>query len=168
MVVLFFPLTVLLVPIIDGTFVVMKRLKYRRPVYAKDRWHLHDRLGNIGFSQRRSVIYLYGWTLALAALSLALRFVPYSDHHGHFKLGWTLVLIGFGLLAARGAPVVDRLGAAGGGREPLPRLRARDPQVLALPRPAGRQSAGGRAGVRERRAGSPPFTTPAAWHRFAP
>src|SRR3954451_21892890 len=49
---LFFPLTVLLVPIIDGTFVVMKRLKYRRPVYAKDRWHLHDRLGNIGFSQR--------------------------------------------------------------------------------------------------------------------
>ena len=37
--------------------------------------------------------------LALAALSLALRFVPYSDHHGHFNLGWTLVLIGFGLLA---------------------------------------------------------------------
>ena len=96
---LFFPLTVLLVPILDGTFVVMKRLKYRRPVYAKDRWHLHDRLGNIGFSQRRSVVYLYGWTLSLAALSLALRFVPYSDHHGHFHTGWTLVLIAFGLLA---------------------------------------------------------------------
>src|SRR3954447_18839700 len=96
---LFFPLTVLAVPIIDGAFVVMKRIKYRRPVYAKDHWHLHDRLGNIGFSQRRSVIYLYGWTLALAALALALPFLPYSDHHGHFTLGWTLVLIGFGLLA---------------------------------------------------------------------
>jgi UDP-GlcNAc:undecaprenyl-phosphate GlcNAc-1-phosphate transferase len=96
---LFFPLTVLAVPIIDGAFVVMKRIKYRRPVYEADRWHLHHRLANIGFSQRRTVLYLYGWTLALAALSLALRFVPYSDDHGHFHLGWTLVLAAFGVFA---------------------------------------------------------------------
>jgi UDP-GlcNAc:undecaprenyl-phosphate GlcNAc-1-phosphate transferase len=96
---LFFPLTVLLVPIIDGAFVIMKRIKYRRPVYEADRWHLHHRLANIGFSQRRTVLYLYGWTLALAVLALALRFVPYSDHHGHFHAGWTLVLVAFGLLA---------------------------------------------------------------------
>jgi UDP-GlcNAc:undecaprenyl-phosphate/decaprenyl-phosphate GlcNAc-1-phosphate transferase len=96
---LFFPLAVLAVPIIDGAFVVMKRLKYRRPVYEADRWHLHHRLANIGFSQRRTVLYLYGWTLALAVLALALRFVPYSDHHGHFRTGWTLVLVAFGLLA---------------------------------------------------------------------
>jgi UDP-GlcNAc:undecaprenyl-phosphate GlcNAc-1-phosphate transferase len=96
---LFFPLTVLAVPILDGAFVVMKRIKYRRPVYEADRWHLHHRLANIGFSQRRTVLYLYGWTLALAALALALRFVPYSDDHGHFSAGWTIVLGCFGLLA---------------------------------------------------------------------
>jgi UDP-GlcNAc:undecaprenyl-phosphate GlcNAc-1-phosphate transferase len=96
---LFFPLTVLTVPILDGAFVIAKRIKYRRPVYEADRWHLHHRLANIGFSQRRTVLYLYAWTLALAALSLALRFVPYSDHHGHFRTGWTVVLVGFGLLA---------------------------------------------------------------------
>jgi UDP-GlcNAc:undecaprenyl-phosphate/decaprenyl-phosphate GlcNAc-1-phosphate transferase len=96
---LFFPLTVLAVPIIDGAFVIMKRVKYRRPVYEADRWHLHHRLANIGFSQRRTVVYLYGWTLALAALALALRFVPYSDHHGHFHAGWTIVLAGFGVMA---------------------------------------------------------------------
>jgi UDP-GlcNAc:undecaprenyl-phosphate GlcNAc-1-phosphate transferase len=96
---LFFPLTVLAVPIIDGAFVVMKRIKYRRPVYEADRWHLHHRLANIGFSQRRTVLYLYGWTLALAALALALRFVPYSDDHGHFNVGWTIVLAAFGVLA---------------------------------------------------------------------
>jgi UDP-GlcNAc:undecaprenyl-phosphate GlcNAc-1-phosphate transferase len=28
-----------------------------------------------------------------------LRFVPYSDDHGHFNLGWTIVMLGFGLLA---------------------------------------------------------------------
>jgi UDP-GlcNAc:undecaprenyl-phosphate GlcNAc-1-phosphate transferase len=96
---LFFPLAVLAVPIIDGAFVVMKRIKYRRPVYEADRWHLHHRMANIGFSQRRTVLYLYGWTLALAALGLALRFVPYSDNHGHFHAGWTILLAAFGLLA---------------------------------------------------------------------
>jgi UDP-GlcNAc:undecaprenyl-phosphate GlcNAc-1-phosphate transferase len=97
---LFFPLAVLAVPIVDGAFVILKRLKYRRRIYEADRWHLHHRLANVGFSQRRIVVYLYGWTLALAGLALALRFVPYSDDHGHFHLGWTLVLIAFGLIAA--------------------------------------------------------------------
>jgi len=94
-----FPLAVLTVPIFDGAFVVAKRIKYRRPIYEADRSHLHHRFANIGFSQRRTVLYLYGWTLALAALALALRFVPYSDDHGHFNLGWTLVMVAFGLLA---------------------------------------------------------------------
>jgi UDP-GlcNAc:undecaprenyl-phosphate GlcNAc-1-phosphate transferase len=97
---LFFPLAVLAVPILDGAFVILKRLKYRRRIYEADRWHLHHRLANIGFSQRRTVLYLYGWTLALAGLALALRFVPYSDNHGHFHLGWTLVMVAFGLVAA--------------------------------------------------------------------
>ena len=96
---LFFPLVILAVPALDATFVVAKRIKYRRPVYSADRWHLHHRLGNVGFSQRRTVLYLYGWTLSLAALALALRFVPYSDRHGHFHTGWTLVMIGFGVVA---------------------------------------------------------------------
>jgi UDP-GlcNAc:undecaprenyl-phosphate GlcNAc-1-phosphate transferase len=95
----FFPLTVLAVPILDGAFVVMKRLKYRRPVYEADRWHLHHRLATIGFSQRRTVMYLYGWTLALALMALALRFVPYSDGHGHLHAGWTAVLGAFGVFA---------------------------------------------------------------------
>lgn len=96
---LFFPLTVLMVPILDSAFVIAKRIKYRRPIYSADSEHMHHRLARIGFSQRRTVLYLYGWTLVLAALSLALRFVPYSDGHGHFNFGWSLVLAGFGLLA---------------------------------------------------------------------
>jgi UDP-GlcNAc:undecaprenyl-phosphate GlcNAc-1-phosphate transferase len=96
---LVFPLVILAVPILDTGFVVAKRIKYRRPVYAADRWHFHHRFANIGFSQRRTVAYLYGWTLALAALALALRFVPYSDDHGTFHTGWTLVMVSFGLLA---------------------------------------------------------------------
>ena len=49
-VVLFLPLLVLAVPIIDTSFVVAKRMKHGVPVYAADRSHLHHRFVNIGFS----------------------------------------------------------------------------------------------------------------------
>ncbi|MHB8491825.1 MAG: hypothetical protein ACYDA6_06395, partial [Solirubrobacteraceae bacterium] len=78
------------------TFVVLKRLKYRRPVYESDSEHFHHRMARIGFSKRRTIAYLYAWTVMLAGLALALRFIPYSDHHGHFNTGWTLVLAGIG------------------------------------------------------------------------
>jgi UDP-GlcNAc:undecaprenyl-phosphate GlcNAc-1-phosphate transferase len=96
---LFLPLIVLTVPILDTGFVVAKRLKYRRPIYRADRWHFHHRMANIGFSQRRTLAYLYGWTLVMAALALALRFVPYSDDHGNFDVLWSAVMVVFGLVA---------------------------------------------------------------------
>jgi UDP-GlcNAc:undecaprenyl-phosphate GlcNAc-1-phosphate transferase len=94
---LFFPLIVLAVPILDGGFVIAKRLRYGRPVYRADRSHFHHRMANIGFSQRRTLLYLYGWALVLAGLALALRFVPYSDNHGHFNAPWTAVIVACGV-----------------------------------------------------------------------
>ena len=93
------PLIVLAVPFLDTTFVVLKRLKYRRPVYQADREHFHHRMDRIGFSARRTVIYLYAWTLMLAGLALALRFVPYSDNGGRLHAGWSAVMAALGLVA---------------------------------------------------------------------
>jgi UDP-GlcNAc:undecaprenyl-phosphate GlcNAc-1-phosphate transferase len=127
---LFLPLIVLAVPILDTGFVVAKRLKYRRPIYRADRWHFHHRMTNIGFSQRRTLAYLYGWTLVMAALALALRFVPYSDDHGHFEALWTAVMAAFGLLAlAASIYLVDVL-------EILKLRRARLRQVTGIRRRA--------------------------------
>jgi len=80
---------------------VLKRLKYHRPVYEADAWHFHHRLVAIGFSQRRTVLYLYAWTLLLAGFALALRFIPYTHYVGNEKQiqwGWMLVLIGVALI----------------------------------------------------------------------
>jgi UDP-GlcNAc:undecaprenyl-phosphate GlcNAc-1-phosphate transferase len=96
---LFFPLVILAVPAADATFVVAKRIKHRRPVYSADRWHFHHRFANIGFSQRRTVLYLYAWTVSLAALALALRFIPYSRDDGTLNAGWAALLAAFGLIA---------------------------------------------------------------------
>jgi UDP-GlcNAc:undecaprenyl-phosphate GlcNAc-1-phosphate transferase len=92
------PLILLAVPFLDTTFVVLKRLKYRQPIYRSDSEHFHHRMARIGFSSRRTIAYLYAWTLMLAGLALALRFIPYSNHKGHLYTGWTLVLVGLGLV----------------------------------------------------------------------
>jgi UDP-GlcNAc:undecaprenyl-phosphate/decaprenyl-phosphate GlcNAc-1-phosphate transferase len=96
---LFFPLVVLAIPILDSSFVIAKRLKYRQPIYRGDSWHFHHRMAAIGFSQRRTLAYLYGWALVLAGLALALRFVPYSDDHGNFDPAWTAVIVACGVAA---------------------------------------------------------------------
>jgi UDP-GlcNAc:undecaprenyl-phosphate GlcNAc-1-phosphate transferase len=94
---LVFPLVVLALPILDTSFVILKRLKHRQPIYQADRWHFHHRFAAIGYSQRRSAIHLYIWCTSLSVLALAIRFVP---NHRH---GWdtvTLAVLGcFGLFA---------------------------------------------------------------------
>jgi UDP-GlcNAc:undecaprenyl-phosphate GlcNAc-1-phosphate transferase len=92
------PLAILAVPFLDTSFVVARRLKHRRAPWSADAHHFHHRFARIGFSQRRTVLYLYAWTFALAGLAVALRFVPYSDNHGSFQLGWSLVMVALGLL----------------------------------------------------------------------
>ena len=95
-----FPLVVLAVPFLDTTFVVLKRLKYRRPVYEADANHFHHRFSRIGFSQRRTVVYLYLWTLMLGGLAVSLRFVDYSDPSGRLLLPGALVMAALGLVVA--------------------------------------------------------------------
>jgi UDP-GlcNAc:undecaprenyl-phosphate GlcNAc-1-phosphate transferase len=95
---LFFPLLVLAIPIVDTSFVLAKRLKYRRPLYAADRTHLHHRFANIGFSQRRAALYMYAWCGTLAAAALATRFMP-PRPHGDWQLWPTLGVVAIGLVA---------------------------------------------------------------------
>ncbi len=93
------PLVILAVPFLDTGFVVAKRLKYHRKPWSADANHFHHRMARIGFSQRKTVAYLYAWTALLAGVAVALRFVPYSDHHGHFRWGWMIVMIALLVLA---------------------------------------------------------------------
>jgi len=127
---LVFPLLVLAVPFLDTTFVVLKRLKYGRPVYVADQSHFHHRMNRIGFSQRKTVLYLYAWTMLVASFAIALRFVPYSDGAGHLNLGWSLVLIAFGLVVlAASVYLVYVLEILKFRRLRERRLRRADPQL---------------------------------------
>jgi UDP-GlcNAc:undecaprenyl-phosphate GlcNAc-1-phosphate transferase len=97
-VVLLLPLLVLAVPIIDTSFVVARRLKHSRPIYAADRSHLHHRFLNIGFSQRRAAVTMWLWCASLAGAALATRFVPFREG-GDWHLGETLLVLAIGIFA---------------------------------------------------------------------
>jgi UDP-GlcNAc:undecaprenyl-phosphate GlcNAc-1-phosphate transferase len=86
------PLVVLAVPLLDTSFVVLKRLKYRRPIYKGDSNHFHHRFHRLRWSPRRSVLYLYAWTFIMAGDAIALRFIPYSERSGHLNAAWAALM----------------------------------------------------------------------------
>lgn len=120
------PMLVMAVPIVDTSFVVLKRLKYRRPPWQADANHLHYRFLRIGFSQRRTVAYLHLWAALLTAFALVMRFVP-PHPRGKWDLENSLMVAGCGVVVlAASLWMVYRLEI----------LKARHLQVLGFRRPA--------------------------------
>jgi UDP-GlcNAc:undecaprenyl-phosphate GlcNAc-1-phosphate transferase len=95
---LLLPLLVLAVPVLDTSFVVAKRLRSGQPIYVADSRHLHHRFMRLGFSQRRSVVYLWAWCCTLALAALATRFAP-PHHHGDWSVVNLAIDAAAGLLA---------------------------------------------------------------------
>ena len=95
---LVFPLVVLLVPILDTSFVILKRLKSGRSIASADKSHFHHRLLRVGYTQRQAVGLLYAWSGVLAAFALAIRLFPYRTE-GTWNLWPTIGLTLFGLIA---------------------------------------------------------------------
>jgi UDP-GlcNAc:undecaprenyl-phosphate/decaprenyl-phosphate GlcNAc-1-phosphate transferase len=91
------PLVILVIPFLDTSFVIAKRLKYRRKPWSADANHFHHRMARIGFSERRTVVYLYAWSSLMAGLAVMLRIV--SHHHSH-QAGWIAALIVLGVVCA--------------------------------------------------------------------
>ena len=91
------PLLLLAVPILDTSFVVLKRIKYRRPPWGADQNHFYHRFLRIGFSQRRTAAYLHLWASLLAAWAILVRFVP-PRPRGEWDLGNSLAIAGVGLV----------------------------------------------------------------------
>lgn len=54
------PILILGVPIFDTTFAIFRRLLSGKSIMAADKNHLHHRLLNKGFSQKKTVLILYG------------------------------------------------------------------------------------------------------------
>jgi UDP-GlcNAc:undecaprenyl-phosphate GlcNAc-1-phosphate transferase len=68
------PLLVLGVPFVDLFMIVWRRWRKGVPFYTSGQDHMHhDLVLVVGFSQRKSVLLLYGWCLMLNGLAIAMR-----------------------------------------------------------------------------------------------
>lgn len=70
------PLLIMGVPMFDLSLTILRRIKNHQNIFRPDRGHLHHRLFNIGFSQRKAVLVLYAWCTLMSSLALSMRFAP--------------------------------------------------------------------------------------------
>ena len=96
------PLLIMAVPILDTSFVIAKRLKYKRRPWAPDQNHFYHRFLRIGLSQRKTAAYLHVWAAVLAAYAMLLRFVP-PRPLGLWDTGNALICAGAGLFVLAGS-----------------------------------------------------------------
>lgn len=108
------PLAVIVLPLLDMTLAVVRRMSKGKSPFHPDRMHLHHRLLALGHSHRRAVAIMYIWT-AVAAYGVASLVV--------LSTTTALVLTGLGVVVATAltlGPLRARQGASGTAPGPGP------------------------------------------------
>ena len=66
----FIPISILGIPILDTLFAIIRRLLKGQPPFQADKEHLHHQLLGMNFSQRTTVLIIYGINVLFAAASI--------------------------------------------------------------------------------------------------
>ena len=70
------PVAVLAIPFTDLIAAVIRRTWAGQSPFHPDKGHLHHRILQLGHSQTRAVLLMYGWAATLAGTVVAMAFVP--------------------------------------------------------------------------------------------
>lgn len=89
------PVLALGVPIFDTVFAIVRRHQNGQPIFEGDRGHLHHRLLEMGFSQRKAVLVIYLISILLGVMAFGIN--------GANPFQATLLLILVGLILVLGA-----------------------------------------------------------------
>lgn len=69
------PLAILLLPLLDLTLAVMRRIRAGKSPFTADRKHIHHKLQDFGHSHIGSVMVFYLWTAVISFSALGLLFI---------------------------------------------------------------------------------------------
>ena len=64
------PLLILAIPILDTFFAILRRVINHKPIYVADKKHLHHQLLNKKFSQKATVLIIYGVNILFSLASI--------------------------------------------------------------------------------------------------
>ena len=84
------PMLILAIPILDTLFAIIRRIIKHKPIYEADKQHLHHQLLNKKFSQRTTVLIIYGVNILF---SLASIFYVLKDRKVGFIIYGILVIL---------------------------------------------------------------------------
>ncbi|MCX6485051.1 MAG: hypothetical protein NTX78_00130 [Rhodoluna sp.] len=87
------PLAILVLPLLDFTLAVLRRLRAGKSPFAADRKHLHHRLQDFGHGHLGSVIVFYVWTTLISATCLLLFLEPAEWAIAFGSIGTVLALV---------------------------------------------------------------------------
>jgi UDP-GlcNAc:undecaprenyl-phosphate GlcNAc-1-phosphate transferase len=96
------PIIALGVPIADTLLAMARRAARGAPLFSADRGHIHHRLLALGLSHRQTVLVLYGASIVLGGVALALSYASSSQ-----ATWFLLVLSGVAYLALRRLGYID-------------------------------------------------------------
>jgi len=63
-------LLILFIPLVDFFWVILKRVRFRKSIFSADREHLHHKLININWSQKKINVFFYFVTVLVASVAL--------------------------------------------------------------------------------------------------
>jgi UDP-GlcNAc:undecaprenyl-phosphate GlcNAc-1-phosphate transferase len=64
------PIMILAIPIFDTCYAIVRRAKNGKKIFIADRGHLHHRLVDLGFSERKAVTFIYYITVLLGFVAV--------------------------------------------------------------------------------------------------
>ncbi len=87
----FVPLLLLAIPILDTLFAIIRRISHHKRITDADKQHLHHQLLGMKFSQRTTVLIIYGIDILFAMASI---FYTMNEHiNRYIRIGIYLILL---------------------------------------------------------------------------
>ncbi len=86
------PVIALGVPLIDTLWAPLRRFVFGQKMFQPDRKHVHHRLIKLGYTQRRAVLIIYGFTIILGIAAIAIV------HAQNDTAALILFVLGFGFI----------------------------------------------------------------------
>ena len=66
---------VMSIPVIDFLWVIGERIRNKKYIFKPDKMHLHYKLLDLGWSQKRTALYFYAVTILISVVALNTRFI---------------------------------------------------------------------------------------------